>query len=126
MSWPCRLLTAEEYEAKRAAGQLQVGDMWFAPWLDRGKPTALLGPNYFRNHKARRPPLVVRLPGPCDFCVDSPFIHDGKPYGEGWDVSGDAPRITVLPSIDLGGVGGYHGHISNGVISDDVAGRKFE
>jgi hypothetical protein len=52
----------------------QVGDMWPAPWLRREEPPQpcfFLSPRYVREH-AHRPPLVVRLPGPVDFCVDQP------------------------------------------------------
>lgn len=41
----------------------------------------------------------------------------------GWTVSGEAPNLTVTPSINAAGE--YHGFITNGVIGDDLEGRKF-
>jgi len=33
-----------------------------------------------------------------------------------WNVSGDAPKLTVTPSIQIMGEGGWHGFITNGEI----------
>jgi hypothetical protein len=126
MSWPCRLLTAEEYAAKRSAKALQIGDMWFADSEDPIWKWELqhLTAYYEEHNKPRRPPLVVMLPSMYPFCVDSCFWRNGKPCKDGWKVTGDPPNITVEPSINI--VGDYHGWLRNGVISDDVEGRVFK
>ena len=38
--------------------------------------------------------------------------------GQQWQVSGEAPNLTVNPSINCTEPGGWHGHIQNGVITD--------
>lgn len=40
----------------------------------------------------------------------------------GWHVTGDLPAITVTPSI---GADGYHGWVTDGVLSDDLEGRTY-
>lgn len=50
----------------------------------------------------------------------------GTDRGEGWQVTmpdGDPLRMTVHPSINV--LGGWHGWIKDGVISDDVSGKRF-
>ena len=50
-----------------------------------------------------------------------------KPTNRRWAVTmpdGDPTRMTVAPSIDI--FDGYHGFIRDGVISDDVSGKKFK
>ena len=103
-----------------------VGEMWFAPWLlDDPHPHVgdELSPNYLRDWKGKRPPLIVRLPGVCDFLVDGRAWRDGKSYGDGWVVTGTPPLITVSPSINVGGI--YHGYIRDGIITPDVEGRTY-
>jgi len=79
--------------------------------------------DYYRQHNAHRRPLMVILPGRHLFLLDGQCWSGEKRYG-GWTVSGDAPLITVSPSINIGG--SYHGWLQNGVISDDCEGRKFD
>jgi hypothetical protein len=43
---------------------------------------------------------------------------DGAGDGKGWTVTGEAPNLTVSPSINCLEPGGWHGHIVNGEISD--------
>jgi hypothetical protein len=103
----------------------QVGDMWPAPWLRREEPPQpcfFLSPRYVREH-AHRPPLVVRLPGPVDFCVDQPEWDANGVHGDGWGCAGEAPNLTLSPSINIGGI--YHGWIRDGVITPDCEGRTF-
>jgi hypothetical protein len=105
--------------------ELRVGDMWFAPHL-LTTPHAMFkpSPNYARDHAGKRLPLMVRLPGVSDFSIDGMAWKDGQTYGDGWTVTGEAPLITVTPSINI--VGSYHGHLQNGIITDEVEGRKYD
>jgi hypothetical protein len=43
---------------------------------------------------------------------------DGTDQGKGWEVYGEAPNLTVSPSINCLEPGGWHGHIVNGEITD--------
>ena len=79
--------------------------------------------DYYREQNTGRRPLFVILPGRHLFLVDGKCWKDGKAYG-GWTVTGDAPNITISPSINIGG--NYHGWLQNGVISEDCEGRKFD
>lgn len=125
MPWQCRMRekpTAED----RKEGRLAVGDMWYATWLveqleDRVVGQTYLSTRYLADRLSERPPLMVRLPGGIDFCIDS---RADCPGGEvGWQVSGEPPHITVSPSINVSGV--YHGYLRNGEITDDVEGRTY-
>lgn len=87
---------------------LPIGAMWIADWLDHEK---WQGPD----GKA----WCVRFPGGNDWIVYGPSSDGNK-----WSVSGSPPVLTANPSIGIPGV--YHGFLRNGVISEDVDGRKFE
>ncbi|HEV2036936.1 MAG TPA: hypothetical protein VGU71_22520 [Candidatus Dormibacteraeota bacterium] len=41
----------------------------------------------------------------------------GDEQGRPWDVSGEAPNLTVSPSINHVKSGGWHGHIQNGELT---------
>lgn len=116
MSWPIR------YHAQRPE-QVQVGDLYPAPWMLDGSWEGHLSAQYAREFAGKRPSLVVRLPGGYDFCIDSRAWRDGVPYGDGWTITGEPPAITLSPSINIGGT--YHGWIRDGVITDDCEGRTF-
>lgn len=136
MSWSCRLVPAPgDDPGDTPWKELRVGDMWFAPYLleDGHWKRGSLSPRYWALPEPRRAPLVVRLPGPCDFVLDTMAwrsepgddgVNRSKFYGDGWEVSGAAPLITLTPSINVQGC--YHGYIQNGVITDDVEGRRFD
>lgn len=79
--------------------------------------------DFYKQNNASRPPIFVILPGHNLFVVDGKCWDHGRKYG-GWQVSGEAPNITVNPSIDLKGF--YHGYLANGIIGDDVEGRIFD
>lgn len=93
---------------------------WIWPWGMASDER--LSDYYKANNAAKRRPLMVILPGRQLFLVDGKCWSNGSYYG-GWSVTGDAPRITVSPSINL--VGSYHGWIADGCISDDCEGRRF-
>jgi hypothetical protein len=112
MSWRCRLLPAHPGAA------MQPGDMWYWPLAP------FLSAQYDRDHRGKRPPLMVCLPNRVVFCVDR-VADDPETNAtrDGWTVTGEPPNITVSPSIDH--PGGYHGWIRDGVITDDCEGRRF-
>ena len=128
MAWRCRLVDHPRFGADEP--RPQIGDMWFAPamvekyehfYLDHQ-----LSHQYKEQHLGKRPPLIVYLPPGFSFCVDDAYRggHWGdNPAREGWTVTGEAPNITVAPSINC--VGTYHGWLQNGVLSDDVEGRAY-
>jgi len=121
-----RLVDSEgkEYSFK----QLPIGTMFYLPKDADMKewPWYLAKQNrisdYYFQHNSHRQPLFVVLPGHTLFVVDGKCYSGEEMYG-GWTVTGEAPNITVNPSIDITGF--YHGFLANGVISDDVEGRKF-
>ena len=73
---------------------------------------------------AWRPPLKIILPNGFPFCVDSRVT--GKTSG--WDVTGEPPNITLSPSVNYGpgDPNGWHGFIKDGVMTDDLDGRKYD
>lgn len=115
MPWPIRIL-----DKKPPWDDVKVGDAWWLSPDDEAWPTAV-----GTKHRHLTKVLWVALPyrdGHYPFCVHSPSTREG-PDGAGWDVTGEAPNITVNPSINI--IGSYHGWIRNGVITDDCEGRKF-
>lgn len=68
--------------------------------------------------------LCVKLPG----CTHGNIWAMGEPPTNnpngGWKVSGEPPNVTATPSINFVGV--YHGWVTNGVVTDDCEGRKFD
>jgi len=127
MPWQCRLVDDDDERMRLSVnGVLPPGIMWHDPDLfppagsvrpERG----YLSPEYYRDHLGKRPALMVSLPGGEDFCLDS--CSSNNDYAHGWTVTGDAPNITVSPSINF--TGRFHGFLTNGVLSEDVEGRMF-
>jgi hypothetical protein len=114
MSWPC-FMVEKAKGATSADGKTTPAmfkrDGVLIPWKDL-PPGAM-----FYDFDGE---LTVKLPG--YHCAFRPFSErDG---GNPWTVTGDAPNLTIHPSINA--VGEYHGYIVNGVLSDDVDGRKFD
>lgn len=132
MTWPIRMVEpptlAVGTDGKNGFQRLEIGDAWFAPHLlDPERAFAAserLSPSYLRDRASLRAPILVALPyrgGPgigSHFCVDSVFWKNGEPYGDGWVVTGEAPLLTLSPSVNIGG--SYHGFIQNGVIGPDL------
>ena len=86
------------------------GDAWHVDNLDDWE----IEHEVADRHKGKRP-LFVKLPNGSEFCVYSPVINAGKPQpGSGWTVTGEAPNITLSPSVNI--VGRWHGFIENGMI----------
>lgn len=105
---------------------LPVGTMYPSDHYNRAKPAGLplLTPEYRSTRAQLRDPLFVVLPDGCNFCVDSVTMKDGVPGLTGWTVEGEAPRLTLMPSVNI--EDGWHGYIRDGEISDDVEGRTFD
>lgn len=63
---------------------------------------------------------LIRLPSqaPPDHFARTWCTLLGDEQNRRWDVTGEAPNITVSPSINCLERGGWHGHIQNGVITD--------
>jgi hypothetical protein len=111
---------------------LKVGDMFFidpAEWMEDGHyrwPAYYASPkrlsSFYKNYNQDRLPILIMLPSRVLWCVDSMCVNSGNWYG-GWSVTGKAPNISVSPSINVGGH--YHGFLTNGVIGNDVEGRKY-
>ena len=109
----------------------QIGDMWPAP--EWAKSNAI-SRRYRNTYSKTRPPLMVVLPSV--YCEEGDFflidrVASSKANDKGWEVrlqgelvDGQQPDITLKPSINC--VGSYHGHIRNGVITDDCEGRKYD
>ena len=119
----CRMIDIEEY--RKQGKQPQPGDMWYAPWYIEkdGVPCSYLTEEYKRDWMSKRLPLVVMLPCKEGFLVDSRCMVNGKMLDHGWKVTGEVPNITVSPSINF--IGRYHGWLQNGILSDDIEGRKY-
>lgn len=118
MPWNCYLVDEGSFD-------LPVGAMWYGkmPEGPGGNCLGNLSDEYYRDYFGKRPPLIVMLPAknehgemfPWPWCVDT--VQSSEPHA-GWTVTGEAPNITVSPSIHAVGV--YHGWLQNGVISDGI------
>ncbi|HET7559244.1 MAG TPA: hypothetical protein VFK80_04730 [Limnochordia bacterium] len=99
----------------------EPGDMWF------GEATRLSA-QYERDWQGNRRPLFVMLPSGIATCVDwAYFGRFETPDRQGWTVSGEPPNITVHPSILINpdSPNGYHGWLRDGILSDDIDGRRY-
>lgn len=89
------------------------GIMWHAPWRGRiGRGGDGLA-------------LMVRLPDGNDWHIDGPESGESMTIPllrTGWVRRGKPPLITVTPSIHTPG---YHGTLTDGVLSDDSEGRTY-
>lgn len=106
MPWTCRLTEPD--------GPHEVGDIWFTNLVDG------LSVEFEQTHAGNRMPLMIRLPGPVDICLDGMVDDEG---GHGWHVRGEPPFLTVTPSIHIPGF--YHGHLREGILTNDYAGRRY-
>jgi len=113
----CRLIDPET-----KIGDMKPGDMFYNSRILEYKPLMdMLSPEYIRDWHGKRPPIQVMLPNNHLWCVDYKF--SGKENG--WTVTGDAPNITTMPSINSLCVNGYHGWLQNGILTDDIEGRTY-
>lgn len=129
MPWTCRMVEYKRGMHPRKDGGLTVGDMFYLPPEDKGVGLSVrfvsrgISKYYYENN-LNRCPLLVIIPGPMMFCVDTMAWSNGIFYGDGWTVTGEAPNITMHPSINIGGT--YHGWLQNGILSDDCEGRTYD
>jgi hypothetical protein len=80
---------------------------------------------YIQYTNKKEPHLIVILPNGGEFDLTH-AADTSKPVF--WEVTGEAPNITVSPSIDRpdGWLGlGWHGYLKDGVLSDDLEGRSY-
>lgn len=130
MTWTCELV---DYPGDWT--EMNVGQMFYGPTYEEAcslnensKWDSMLGmyarnlSDYYRANNSGRRPLFVILPDRVPFCMDAKCFN-GEFYG-GWTVTGEAPVMTVSPSINLGNT--YHGWLRDGVISEDCEGRKYD
>lgn len=112
---PSRLYTRQDTGALLTLAEAEPGMLWDAPWFaDFDPPWA--GPD------GRC--LIMRLPGNGEWTIDGPSSNNGP----GWTREGEPPRITARPSILSHGSStrqGYHGWLTDGVLSDDLEGRTY-
>jgi hypothetical protein len=99
--------------AREDGSPLRPGDMFYQPRLVEKFPH-WLSPKYWRHH-AHRPPVSVILPNRVWFLVDGLEYHIlGVGYeGEGFDVSGEPPAITIARPISESG---WTGRLTGGVL----------
>ena len=117
MPWECKMIGSDT-----KISEMKPGDMFFNPRILEYKPLMdMLSPEYMRDWFGKRPPIQVMLPNNHLWCADYKFT--GKEHG--WVVTGEAPNITTMPSINSSAKPGYHGWLKNGILSDDVEGRKL-
>ena len=139
MPWPLILLSEREWKQRRNDYTLVVGHCCYAPWIllinaqgedDWRKKE--LGARYLNlpdnPERPRRAPILICLPDtssvPTIWCPDQmAWNAERKSHGNGWDVTGVLPAVTITPSINY--PGRYHGYVRDGFVTDDVEGRKF-
>ena len=111
----CRLrdLTDSEKTVFGHPTLAEPGDMWFCGEYLEKCPESLSP--YYRQFNSHRKPLMVVCPNGDWFLIDGMASKDGVSFGNGWTVVGDAPLITVSPSIHL--VGRWHGWLKSGILS---------
>ncbi|HET8627443.1 MAG TPA: hypothetical protein VFL91_08485 [Thermomicrobiales bacterium] len=64
----------------------------------------------------------VILPDRREWVIDGP-ARDGSARGPGWIRTGEPPALTARPSILTPQ---YHGWLTDGVLSDDLEGRRYQ
>jgi len=116
MPWPLRQITGFD-ELNRIMdenGELATVGCWF---YKRHEPNIGSASNGMQV-------VVILPPGGYRGIFQPYFEYPNKEKGpQRWSVSGEWPSVTVAPSINCPGA--YHGYITNGMVTDDVDGRKF-
>ena len=131
MPWICKLVDVGEL--KRRGESPKPGDMWYEPQILEREDIFefykrnILSPEYLRDWSDKRPPICICLPDGSWWQIDSRFgeVVDGHRKPNGWTVTGQVPNLTATPSILIPGPNGYHGWLKEGVLTDDIEGRKY-
>lgn len=84
------------------------------PAAEKGK-LGFLSTYYWRDWADIRPPLCIVCPNGETWEADRKASN-----GEGWEIRGEWPNLTITPSIV---VRGYHGFLTNGEFTPDLEGR---
>jgi len=120
MPWTCRLVDNPTQEDKQTPGV-----MFFAPWARKNRHLSL---EYKRDWADKRDPICLVFPDYGPVIIDHAYYPEvvGQ-EGHGWTITGEAPKLTVSPSLGIGqGQNGrrwhYHGYLKDGVLSDDIEG----
>lgn len=101
---------------------MKPGEMFYNPRILGYKALLdLLSPEYMRDWHGKRSPIQVMLPNGHLLCIDYKYTDKEN----GWVVTGEAPKITVSPSINSLCKPGYHGWLKDGVLGEDLEGRTY-
>jgi hypothetical protein len=100
-----RLYRRQDTGALLTLHEVEPGMMWEAPWFA----------DWWHGPDGRC--LILALPGHGQWTIDGPASN-----GPGWTREGEPPTITARPSIASPN---YHGWLTNGVLSDDLEGRRY-
>lgn len=136
MAWKLRMVPWQRYQ-QYMRGRRGWGIGWCVEvpvLLESGEPQRvhaftlehLLSDEYREHGLGVRPPLLVVLPCGCAWHVD--MRTSPANGGRGWLVTGTAPDITVTPSVNCVHDEyrrGYHGWVRNGILSNDLEGRRY-
>jgi hypothetical protein len=106
-----RLYARQDTGALLTLHEVDPGMMWETPWFA----------DEWHGPDGRC--YTMALPGHGEWTIDGPSSN-----GQGWTRSGEPPKLTVTPSILSHGSStrkGYHGFLTDGVLTDDLEGRNY-
>lgn len=112
MPWSLREI-ANPWGNNPGEGEYDIGSCWRASPLN---PESIRSPEW--RASGRDYFIWIVLPSRDLFTPDRLSSNNTS----GWTVTGELPTITVTPSI---GSRSYHGFITDGVLGDDVEGRRY-
>lgn len=134
MPWPLRLIPDPQRPCPACKGPLcyspadgctnpefhieqpKVGDCWYSEGY---RSATHLGKIYKTQHAAHRAPILIVLPASAGWWCPDCMAYDRNKghHGDGWQVTGTLPNVTITPSINA--IGSYHGWVRAGVLTDD-------
>lgn len=130
MSWPCYIVIPEKQEPPVShPDHPGISDtiLYRTPEgellpFDKLRVGAVFVDDTIHSVTGKPRGIVVKLPG---YGGQNGWHmqEEGSP-GNHWHVSGAIPNVTATPSINCGKT--YHGFVTNGVVTDDCEGRKFD
>lgn len=107
---PHRLYSRSDTVGMLTLREATAGMFWDATWLIGVHASHPCGPD------GRF--LIMKLPDGRDWAMDGPATN-----GPGWTRTGTLDNLTVTPSILSTG---YHGYLTNGILTDDLDGRTYD